>query len=482
MDLGGAVGAGAAIAITIKAVDEFSNEFKKAGTSLEGLGKKAAMVAGTVAIAVAGAMVKFGTESVKAAMGAEEAMARFNNTMANSGGKAEEAKGDILRLAGAYVQLGFDDEATAESMGKFYQRTESVTQAVKLNYIAMDLARAKHISLEEASKLVTMAMSGNAKMLKQYGIEISENLTPMEALDELQKKVAGSANEYTKTLAGQTETMKVMWGNIQEEVGGKLLPIMSQLASSFMNEVIPALLPLIAKFGDFAVMIMEKIGPYLPKLMDMFGRLIEVFMKLFEALSPLIGPLLEIVLVIGDALIPILDSLIPIIEMFANVLVPILQLLKPILQLMGLMIGVIMELASGALTKMLIPAFEILGKILTPVIGFIQAIVDVIQWLIEKVTTFFGILGKNKKFEASASVSMGDEGGGGGVIHVGDAIIRPNGQIIETDPRDTLIAMQNPGALGGGGGVTVYIENVNGLDPDEVAKALQRVLNNMIRI
>ena len=33
---------------------------------------------------------------------------------------------------------------------------------------------------------------------------------------------------------------------------------------------------------------------------------------------------------------------------------------------------------------------------------------------------------------------------------VGDAIIRPNGQIIRTDPRDTLIATKDPESLVGG--------------------------------
>ncbi len=42
--------------------------------------------------------------------------------------------------------------------------------------------------------------------------------------------------------------------------------------------------------------------------------------------------------------------------------------------------------------------------------------------------------------------------GGGRTTSVGDAIIRPNGQIIKTDPADTLIATKNPEALGGGGG------------------------------
>ena len=67
----------------------------------------------------------------------------------------------------------------------------------------------------------------------------------------------------------------------------------------------------------------------------------------------------------------------------------------------------------------------------------------------------------------------------GNSTSVGDAIIRPNGDVIETDPRDTLIATQNPGALGGGGGITLIIEgNVFGVDPENIADALQDKLRD----
>jgi hypothetical protein len=47
---------------------------------------------------------------------------------------------------------------------------------------------------------------------------------------------------------------------------------------------------------------------------------------------------------------------------------------------------------------------------------------------------------------------------------VNDAIITPSGQVIQTSPQDYLFATKNPGSIGGGGGVTVYIQGGNYLD------------------
>ena len=69
--------------------------------------------------------------------------------------------------------------------------------------------------------------------------------------------------------------------------------------------------------------------------------------------------------------------------------------------------------------------------------------------------------------------------GGGRGKSVGDAIIRPNGDVIETDPADYLIATKNPSSLGGS--TTININNPSvrqtsdiKLIANEVSRALQR--------
>lgn len=66
---------------------------------------------------------------------------------------------------------------------------------------------------------------------------------------------------------------------------------------------------------------------------------------------------------------------------------------------------------------------------------------------------------------------------GGRKKSVKDAIIRPNGDLIETDPRDTLIATQTPGELGGGKTINVTF---NGVTPEELITFLKRELGTEI--
>jgi len=64
-------------------------------------------------------------------------------------------------------------------------------------------------------------------------------------------------------------------------------------------------------------------------------------------------------------------------------------------------------------------------------------------------------------------------GGFGGTTSVDDAIIRPNGDVIKTNPRDTLIATQNPGSMGGG-----KVVNINAPQQDQLIEIIKRELGS----
>jgi phage-related minor tail protein len=210
--------------IILKAKDE-------ASAKIQGLSEKAKAMSAGFAVA-GGAITGALAFATKSAMEAEVQMSKVYATLQSMGRDTPQVRDAIQSMADATLELGFDNEEASVSIANLFQRTGDLTQAQKLNNLAMDLARAKSISLGEASSVIGQVLSGNGKVLKQYGINIKDSATPMQALTELQGKVSGQAKGYTTTLSGQIDIMKQKFGEISESVGSQLIPIFVQLLES----------------------------------------------------------------------------------------------------------------------------------------------------------------------------------------------------------------------------------------------------------
>jgi phage-related protein len=243
--------------IVINAKDEASAKIKGIGVNLKDLGLGMA-AAGTVITGALGL-------AVNAAADAEKKMAVVNATLASMGKAGEDAKGALLTAADATLKLGFDNEEAAQSLAKFFQRTKDVNEATQLNAVAMDLARAKNIDLSSASTLVGQVLAGNGKVLKQYGIDIKDSATPLQALGELQKKVGGQAEAFSKTFAGSSEAVKQQMGELQEKIGAMLLPMLAKLVSHLVPiiEKVMAWMDQNPKLTETIVTVAAVLGPLL---------------------------------------------------------------------------------------------------------------------------------------------------------------------------------------------------------------------------
>lgn len=448
--------------ILITAKDEASKKLSSIGDSMKSTFKVA-----SVAVAVAGtAMVAFGVSSVKAFADAEAQMAIFNTTVKNVKG-ATPALIDQLKKAGeSAVKMGFDDEDATVSLGKLYQRTGDVTEAIKLNNLAMDLARAKGIDLSTASKAITLGLSGNVRALKEFGIELDETKTPMQNMMELQKVVAGQAGAFAGTIAGKMEVLKVTFGNLKESIGGAL----ASLGVGGALEYVVTLLEKIAQF-DFA-------GKF-----QAWRDSVVAFAKEFNATTGIVAYFKDILQVLADFfntyLKPAWDSLMKTIGDNKEVL---MQLSGNFLKFVGIIAGGVLIGAMVALNLL----FTGIEKIIQAVVWVVDKLSDAILFMTTQITNAIQKLKEFKDAVANSAVGkfVGDVKGGAGIVSdwvkskVNDAIIAPNGNIISTHPDDYLIATKNPSALGGGGmtinmnGGTYLSEDVAELLGDKIIKRL----------
>lgn len=162
-------------------------------------------------------------------------------------GGVNDVLGELKKRAdaagAAAVKLGFDDETAANSFAKLFAVTKSVTQTQKELALAMDLARFKGISLEEATQKLVMVHSGATKELKALGIEVKDGATAMQNLDSITKQVTGSSEAYLKTTAGATEVLKVNMDNLKETIGQALAPALTSLVATIT--------PVVSKIADW---------------------------------------------------------------------------------------------------------------------------------------------------------------------------------------------------------------------------------------
>lgn len=358
-----------------------------------------------------------------------------------------------IEAGNAAVKMSFDDETASRSFAKLFGITKNVAQANKELQIAMDLARFKGISLEEATQKLIMVHSGATKELKMLGIAVEEGASAMKNLDSIQKQVAGSAETFANSAQGGMERLKVQTDNLKEAIGGALAPAFEKILS--------ALTPVIDKFSAWA----EKNPELLAKIIMVAGAiagLVAVIGTLGVVLPPIIagftillGPVGLILLAIGAlafAVYEIITNWTQIVAFFQG----IWETLKN--NFMG-GIAVIRDAIKGFLDGVK----KIWTEVWTWVSGFFKSIWDgmtttaknaiqaVKDWLqpiidlIQKVMNGLSAIGKAVGKSVSSAVNwVGDK------LGINDGIVQ-NGKIITTHPDDYIMAMKDPSAVMGGG-------------------------------
>lgn len=169
---------------------------------------------------------------------------------------------------------------------------------------------------------------------------------------------------------------------------------------------------------------------------------------------------------LNPAITRLSESLEPLIPFLKDELFGVIKFITDTIELLAL--GVDAVAAS----------FEQWGEFIRSAIEGIKSLVDWIEQLIEKI----GQVSLGSMGNVNSEGSSGKSG-----KKVGDAIMRPDGSVIETDPRDTLVAMKDVdtsmGGLSGRGGLVVNINgNIYGMNPTDISRALAKELGRKINI
>jgi hypothetical protein len=241
-------------AVTARIVSQYSDKGSKAaqrdiaklGKNFDKFAKKAGkafLVAGAASAAFA---VKVGVDAVKAAMEDQKSQVLLANSLKNTVGATDSAISSVEDYITKQQKLfSVADDQLRPSLAALAAATGSITEAQKLQSVALDIAANKQIDLVTASKLLAKAHGGNIGALKKLFPEISANTVKSKdfaaALDVVAKASAGAAAAAANTLAGRLEGLKLAYGEVLETLGYALLPVITEFANYILTNVLPAL-------------------------------------------------------------------------------------------------------------------------------------------------------------------------------------------------------------------------------------------------
>jgi hypothetical protein len=200
---------------------------KKGKASLGDLAKSS--LAGAISIGVVvdqlGKAVKAAAEDQKAQEQLE--LAVRNNTSANT----EQIAAMEETIGRMEMQKAVADDELRPALGNLVRATGDVAKAQDLLNLSLDISAATGRDLQSVTLALSKAQTGNITALTRLGIPLSAAAVKSKDLsaiqDELRVRFAGAADAAAASADGGMKKLQIALDNTYEQVGYKLLPILS---------------------------------------------------------------------------------------------------------------------------------------------------------------------------------------------------------------------------------------------------------------
>lgn len=200
-------------------------------TKVARFGAIAAGVAATAGIA----LFQLAKSSVKAFAASEEAQTKLADAFTRFPALADTNIAKLQALNKTLMaKVKFDDDALAAGQAQLAQFKLTGRQVEQLTPLLADFAAKTGMDLPAAANVFGRAMLGQGRGLKAVGINFKDTGTTAgnfaQLVDGLNDKVGGFAEKQGKTAAGQAAILNNQWGEIQETIGKKLIPVLMDAA------------------------------------------------------------------------------------------------------------------------------------------------------------------------------------------------------------------------------------------------------------
>ena len=209
-----------------KAVGDAEGSLEKLGGSFKKLAAVTAVGVGAIAAGIGFA--------VKAAAEDQKSFELLNQALkANTDATSEQIKAIDGSIGAMSKQLGIADDALRPAFANLARATGDVTKSQELLVLSTNISAATGKDLEAVSIALSKAYGGNVAGLQKLGIPLDENLIKTKdfngAVEALSATFGGAAEVAAGTFEGKLSRLKIISGELVEQVGSYLLPIFTSL-------------------------------------------------------------------------------------------------------------------------------------------------------------------------------------------------------------------------------------------------------------
>jgi hypothetical protein len=375
--------------------------------------------------------------------------------MDDVGKSASSIEGGFQGLINKGVSLGFTVDDTTNALNILEPMMGSKLASSAL-LAAENLARMSNgtMGVAEAAKLLGTAMeTGMGRGLAQFGIIVKDGVGGTDLLTAAMEQSKGQADAYANTLSG---ALSIAWAHINQDMsdsGNKYMPLVTAAVNTFTFIVLPALVNAINTVigfierhqTAFALLAAGILATVIPAFVAWGIAAASAAIATAIALAPFF--------VAGVATAAIVMGIFWVIDNWKTIWTGFQTFIKALL-----------DTVLGFFK----PWFDSIMAIINPIINAVRSVGSMVGGVVSAASNI-----------GSSMLSVVPH------LSVHDAIITPGGQVIQTDPADYLFATKNPGSLGGGGVVNVYIQGGNYLDSNGatmIANAIGKQIVRQLRV
>jgi hypothetical protein len=235
------------------------------------------------AVAVAGAVVGIGVALVgltDAAAADRDEQRKLETAISAAGAATATSTQQVEDAIAAGQDRAFSDSETRAGLEQLVTATGDVTESTALLKVAQDVARKSGVSLEDASKAVAKAHAGQTGQLAKLIPGLKKGASGADAIAEASRLAAGQADNYADSAEGMKARGADAFGEIGETIGSAFLPV--------MDEVLPALIPVVKELGKLVSAILPLIIPLVKILAAALGLVA-------RTLSTVVGWLVQLI-------------------------------------------------------------------------------------------------------------------------------------------------------------------------------------------